>query len=84
MLGGDLLAVLAAADRGEVHEADLEMQPGAAVGVVLASEGYPESPQTGRAIRGIETAAGTGARVFVAGARRERDRARLPQQVSPR
>src|SRR6185503_14720621 len=40
--------------------------PGAAVGVVLAAAGYPESPRRGDAIDGLTDAA-TGALVFHAG-----------------
>ncbi len=35
--------------------------------VVLAAEGYPEEPRTGKTIRGIEEAEATGATVFYAG-----------------
>jgi phosphoribosylamine---glycine ligase len=36
----------------------------AAVGVVLASEGYPEAPVTGRGITGVDEAAASGVRVL--------------------
>lgn len=39
--------------------------------VVLAARGYPEEPQTGDAIRGIEEAEATGATVFQAGTKLE-------------
>ncbi|MCC7127900.1 MAG: phosphoribosylamine--glycine ligase, partial [Microbacteriaceae bacterium] len=41
----------------------------AAVCVVLASEGYPASPKTGRPIRGLAAAAATGAKVLHAATR---------------
>lgn len=41
-----------------------KFSPEAAVCVVLASEGYPASPKTGRPIRGLDAAAGTGAKVL--------------------
>jgi len=56
MLDGDLsLALLgcATADRS-LMEASLAMRAGAAVGVVVASEGYPLAPQTGRIVEGGE------------------------------
>src|SRR5207253_10072228 len=43
-------------------------RPESAVGVVLAADGYPESPRTGDPITGLpEAAAGEGVRVFHAG-----------------
>ena len=44
----------AAATGTLADQPDLVWKPGAAVGVVLASEGYPEQPITGRPIRGLE------------------------------
>ena len=41
--------------------------------VVLAAEGYPDSPRTGDAISGIEEAESTGAIVFQAGTKQSRD-----------
>ncbi len=41
--------------------------------VVLASRGYPDNPRTGDIITGIEAAEATGATVFHAGTKRERD-----------
>ncbi|GAB3916076.1 phosphoribosylamine--glycine ligase [Microlunatus endophyticus] len=50
-LGG----VLYAAATGKLADlAPLRWKPGAAVGVVLASEGYPEQPVTGRVITGLD------------------------------
>ncbi|MCV0403090.1 MAG: phosphoribosylamine--glycine ligase [Chloroflexi bacterium] len=56
MLDGDLSAALlgsATADRSLMEDA---MQPrsGASVGVVLASEGYPDAPRVGRLVEGLE------------------------------
>jgi len=45
----------------------LAVLPGAAVGVVLAAEGYPGTPRRGEPIDGLEAAAATGALVFHAG-----------------
>jgi phosphoribosylamine--glycine ligase len=41
--------------------------PGAAVGIVLASEGYPGTPKVGRAIDGLDPATERGALVFHGG-----------------
>ena len=63
-------AFLAAA-RGEPL-ASWRSRPGAAVAVVLASEGYPEAPRTGRRIFGLEEAAtADGVLVFHAGVARQ-------------
>jgi phosphoribosylamine--glycine ligase len=66
-LEGDLAALLA-----EVASGSLSTRPGftdtAAVCVVMASEGYPESPRTGDAIAGLDAAARVeGVTVFHAG-----------------
>jgi phosphoribosylamine--glycine ligase len=56
MLDGDLASALlgcATADRG-LMEDSLALRAGAAVGVVIASEGYPNAPVTGRRIQGAE------------------------------
>jgi phosphoribosylamine--glycine ligase len=66
-LESDVLRLVGAAHAGDVGAAPLEMGAEAAVGVVLASEGYPEAPRTGRRVRGLEAARATGARVYCAG-----------------
>ncbi len=54
---GDFLKVLLSAREGTLEETWFELDPTRfAVGVVLASEGYPENPQTGRVIEGLEEA----------------------------
>ena len=75
MLDGDLAPALlgvATGDRGRM-EGSLGVRAGAAVGVVVASEGYPEAPIVGRPISGADPAS-TGddgaALVFHAGTRR--------------
>jgi phosphoribosylamine--glycine ligase len=70
-LRGDFLQLVRAADAGDLAAAELEIGPEAAVGVVLASEGYPEAPRTGRSLRGLEAARQAGARVYCAGVRQE-------------
>ncbi|MGO9828510.1 MAG: phosphoribosylamine--glycine ligase [Myxococcaceae bacterium] len=46
-LAEDLLPLLYAAATGRLHQRPLAVAPGAAVGVVLASAGYPGTPRTG-------------------------------------
>ena len=66
-LEGDLLAALAAAAHGELSGVDVPVASTAAVAVVLATAGYPDAPETGVAIGGVEVAAATGSLVFHAG-----------------
>ena len=62
--------VLLAAARGALSDtAPLPTLPGAAVGIVLASAGYPGTPATGDPIAGIEAAEASGALVFHAASR---------------
>ena len=78
MLDGDLAPALlgvALGNRG-LMEGSLGARPGAAVGVVIASEGYPDAPITGRRLEGPDpaSAADDGDRlVFHAGTRRVAD-----------
>jgi phosphoribosylamine--glycine ligase len=66
-LRSDLLALLlAATEPGGLAGARLDWDPRAAVCVVLASRGYPESASTGDAITGLD-AVPAGADVFHAG-----------------
>jgi phosphoribosylamine---glycine ligase len=66
-LDGDLLEALAAAAHGELAGVELGAEPSAAVAVVLAAGGYPDSPEPGKPIGGVEIAGATGALVFHAG-----------------
>ena len=65
----DWLDLLLAADGGDVGAAPFELDPGAAVAVVVASAGYPEAPRTGMEVRGIDAARACGAEVYCAGVR---------------
>jgi len=68
LLKTDLVELLLAAEDGRLNEVQVEFHPSAATCVVLASEGYPEKPITGRPITGIEEAeAMEGVSVFHAG-----------------
>ena len=72
-LAAPLGPLLLAAARGRLddrQDARLPVLPGASVGIVLAAEGYPETPQRGVVIAGIEAARAAGALVFHAGTRR--------------
>ncbi len=55
-LASDALEMLHATATGNVENLELAWHPGAAVCVVLASEGYPEKPITGQPITGIDEA----------------------------
>jgi phosphoribosylamine--glycine ligase len=78
MLDGDLAPALLGVATGDraVMEGSLAVRAGAAVGVVVASEGYPDAPIIGRRITGAEPSSSSddGDRlVFHAGTRRTAD-----------
>ncbi|MDH4259350.1 MAG: phosphoribosylamine--glycine ligase, partial [Gammaproteobacteria bacterium] len=58
-----------AALAGRLHEIEANWDARAAVGVVLAAEGYPEDVRQGDAIAGLDEAAGLAGKVFHAGTR---------------
>jgi phosphoribosylamine--glycine ligase len=67
-LKSDLLSALLAACDGELGDFDLRWNDQAAVGVVMAARGYPEAPERGSVINGLEQAAAVpGVSVFHAG-----------------
>jgi len=66
LMDGDLLELMEAAGRGTLSRHSAPWR-GAGVCVVLASEGYPENPRTGRPISGLDAAAGPDSLVFHAG-----------------
>jgi phosphoribosylamine--glycine ligase len=67
-LKSDLLPALLAACDGELGDFDLRWNPEAAVAVVVAARGYPDAPERGSTIRGLEAAAAKpSALVFQAG-----------------
>ena len=69
-LDADLAPVLAAAAAGALPGGlgpHLGTRPEAAVTIVLAARGYPNTPRRGDAIDGLDAAAATGALVFHAG-----------------
>ncbi|MDQ2783669.1 MAG: phosphoribosylamine--glycine ligase [Chloroflexota bacterium] len=75
LLDADLLALCAATATGRLAgSADtVRWHPGACVGVVLASGGYPGTYPTGRPITGLDTL-DTAALVFHAGTKKDEDR----------
>ncbi len=66
----DLVPLLCACAEGRLVQRTLRLRPGFSVGVVVAAEGYPQSPRTGDEILGLDAVPG-GAQVFHAGARLE-------------
>jgi phosphoribosylamine---glycine ligase len=63
----DLTVLCEAALDGRLAGAEVEWDPRAAVGVVLAAHGYPESVRKGDVIRGLDAAARLPGKVFHAG-----------------
>jgi phosphoribosylamine--glycine ligase len=53
----DMLPALQAACDGELRDFDLRWNDHAAVAVVLAARGYPEAPEHGSVIKGLDQAA---------------------------
>jgi phosphoribosylamine--glycine ligase len=71
-LRSDLLDLLVRAAEGRLAEAPLELADQACVSVVLAARGYPDAPERGAEITGVESAAACeGVSVFHAGTARE-------------
>jgi phosphoribosylamine--glycine ligase len=67
---GDLLQLMLAVAKGELASAPVPVfADKTALTVVMAANGYPATPETGGAIRGIDKAEATGAKVFHAGTR---------------
>ena len=73
-LESDLPALMLAGTRGGLGEMSLQLRPEAALGVVIAADGYPGEYARGMAITGIsEAEARGGVQVFQAGTRQEGD-----------
>jgi phosphoribosylamine--glycine ligase len=73
-LKSDLLPALQAACDGELGDFDLRWSDVASIGVVMAARGYPEAPESGSIIRGLDAAAAVpGVQVFHAGTRADAD-----------
>ncbi len=56
LLNCELLPLLQATTKsGFLRMFEAQFKPGVAVGIVMASEGYPDDPKTGRVITGLDT-----------------------------
>jgi phosphoribosylamine--glycine ligase len=73
-LQSDLLPALQAACDGELGDFDLRWNNRASVAVVMAARGYPEAPERGSVVRGLDQAAAMpGVSVFHAGTQARAD-----------
>ena len=73
-LGGDIVPMLLACARGDLSRATLpEFLSETVICVVMAAQGYPDSPVEGSIIRGAEQDFGPNVQVFHAGTRRRED-----------
>ena len=72
-LRSDLTVLVDAALDGRLANVDVDWDPRAAVGVVLAADGYPETARKGALIHGLDTAAHLPGKVFHAGTERRGD-----------
>ena len=71
-LESDLLGAFIASAEGRISEGDFKWSDDATVCVVLASRGYPDTPELGKVITGIDEAEKVeGVKVFHAGTRKE-------------
>ncbi len=70
-LKSDLTVLCEAAVDGRLHTTHVEWDSRAALGVVLAAEGYPDSVRKGDVIEGLERAAQLPGKIFHAGTRLE-------------
>ena len=66
-LNSDLVALCEAALDGRLHEVNAQWDPRAALGIVLAAGGYPDSFNRGDVISGLDAAAQLPGKVFHAG-----------------
>jgi phosphoribosylamine--glycine ligase len=71
--GGDWFELLDASARGDLSGIDAHPADGAALAVVMASEGYPGKPRTGDRIEGLDAVLPSGAFVRHAGTARAAD-----------
>ena len=73
-LDGDILPILLACARGDLTRvAPPQFRPETVICVVMAAQGYPDSPVEGSIIRGAERDFGPHVQVFHAGTRRQTD-----------
>jgi phosphoribosylamine--glycine ligase len=69
-LRSDLVALCLKSFDGTLGSAGIDWDPRAAVGIVMASGGYPGVYAKGKVIHGLDSASGNGVKVFHAGTRR--------------
>jgi phosphoribosylamine---glycine ligase len=67
LLEGDLLDTLAGAAGGDLAGASVDVADGSATTVVLAAPGYPDAPDVGGGLSGLDKAEAAGGLVFHAG-----------------
>jgi phosphoribosylamine---glycine ligase len=67
LLEGNLLDLLAGAASGDLAGAAVDVADGSATTVVLAAPGYPDAPEVGGVLSGLEEAEAAGGLVFHAG-----------------
>ncbi len=72
-LDEDLVPLLLACAKGQLTATKLRVKPGVSVGVVLASAGYPQSPQLGDPISGLDAPDDPNVLVFHAGTKKQGD-----------
>ncbi|HXV40558.1 MAG TPA: phosphoribosylamine--glycine ligase [Steroidobacteraceae bacterium] len=72
-LSSDLADLCEAALAGRLGQVHADWDPRVALGVVLAAEGYPDSPRLGDRIAGLADAASLPGKVFHAGTRQDGD-----------
>ncbi|MGE6450151.1 phosphoribosylamine--glycine ligase [Pseudoalteromonas tetraodonis] len=72
-LQSDLVELIEAANRVELDKTTIEFDSRAAVGVVLAAKGYPDSYPKGDAISGLKVSYPEGEKVFHAGTKQDGD-----------
>jgi phosphoribosylamine--glycine ligase len=72
-LQSDLTELCDAALDGRLESVEMQWDPRAALGVVLAAEGYPDTVRKGDPIEGLEAAACLPGKVFHAGTRLEQE-----------
>jgi phosphoribosylamine--glycine ligase len=72
LIESDLVEAMEACVEGKLESCRMTISHRTAVSVVLASEGYPAKPETGRKIEGLDSVAERDALLFHAGTRKER------------
>jgi len=73
LLAGDVTALFYGAARGEIP-AEIDTHHGSAAAIVVAANGYPEAPETGVAVEGLNDIPGGKMAVFHGGTRNEDNR----------